>query len=807
MLSIYKKEIAGYFNSLIGYLAIGLFLLITGLLIWVFPDSSILNAGYASLDSFFSIAPYLLLFLIPAICMRSISGEKFDGTFDLLQSRPITLQQIVLGKFFGGVTIALLAILPTFVYAITIYLLAYPVGNIDLGSTVGSYLGLILLAASFVSISIFGSALTNNPIVSFLLSVVICFVFFYGFDAASQLNLLLQYEDFIKNIGILEHYDNVSRGVLLIKDLAYFLSLQSIFLVFAIGHLGRKFTTKKKTWSTYAICILAIALLNSFFIQQFLGRIDLTADRRFTLSESSKEIASNLKQDTYITIFLDGKLPAGFKRLRQAAIDMAQDLRSYSKGKLKVNVIDPSAGTQQEQKEYSEALVSRGLYPTNLSIKTESGLNQRLIFPAAIINQGEHEINISFLQNKTGQSPDEVLNNSIQNLEYAFTSAISRINEKKFPYVAFTEGHGEPSDLELYDAMHTLGVSNRVGRLNLDSIALNDLKKISLLIIAKPKQAFSESDKYKLDFYTRSGGSIIWALDQIDASLENLRKNGSQPLIGRELNLDDQLFLYGVRLNYDLIADLNCSQIPLSIGNIGAQSQIELVPWYFFPILMPTSQNVILKNLDGIRSEFIGTIDTITSKGIRKEILLSSSPFNRVLNTPGPISLQMVEEQPDPNKFKSIPRPVAVLLSGKFPYIYQNRPAPKNLKETIDLTHISVPAKMMIIADGDWLINQTNSKDQSPYPLGWDRFTDQQYANKVFLENLVDYLINDERLISLRNREVKLRLLDQASVRNDMLKWQLINIALPLLILLLAGVYHNIKRKYKYGISDRQINR
>lgn len=799
MFSIFKKEIAGYFNSLIGYLAIGIFLLITGLLIWVFPETSILDAGYASTESYFALAPYLLLFLVPAIGMRSVAGEKNDGTFELLLSRPITLNQIILGKFFGICTIVMLAILPTVVYSLTTYWLAYPIGNIDIGAAIGSYLGLLLLAATFTSITIFCSSATDNPIVAFLLAIFACFLFLYGFDALSQLPILSVIEDVIKTIGVAEHYDSVSRGVLDIRDLIYFISIQALFLIFSIGHLNRRFSNRKKTFTLYIGSLLIVFILNQPVVQQFYGRLDFTSDRRFTLNDTSKTIVSGLKKETYITIFLDGKLPAGFKRLRQAAIDMAHDLKTYSRGKLKVNIVDPSAGSREEQKQYTEALINRGLFPTNLSIKTENGFNQTLIFPAAIISTDEQEINVNLLQSKMGQAPEQVLNNSIQNLEYAFVSAITKVSSEKLSYIAFTEGHAEPSDLELYDAMQTLGISNQVGRLNLDSIPLNDLKQIKVIIIVKPKKPFSEGEKYKLDYYVRNGGSIIWAIDQIDASLNHLRNNGTQPLIGKELNLDDQLFLYGARLNHNLLADLNCSQIPLSVGNINGQPQIELVPWYFFPILMPTSTNPILKNLDGIRTEFIGTVDTIAAKGIKKEILLYSSPFNRLINTPSPISLQMVEERPDPDKFRTEPKPVAVLLEGKFPYLFQNRPVPLGIKEKVDLTHISEEAKMLIIADGDWLINQINTKDQSPYPLGWDRYTEQQYANKIFLENTIDYFMNDERLISLRNREIKLRLLDQAKVKSEKLKWQLINVALPIFLILLAGFIQGYVRKRIYS--------
>ena len=801
LFSIYKKEVLSYFNSLIGYLAIAFFLLIAGLVLWVFPDTSILDSGYASLEGFFNLAPYLFIFLIPAIMMRSIAGEKMDGTYDLLLSRPLSMVQIVLGKFFGGLTIVILAIVPTLLYSVSIYLLAYPVGNIDIGTIIGSYIGLIFLASCFVAISLFCSSLANNPIVAFLLAVFVNFFMFYGIGATSQIMALGDFEYYIKNLGIDEHYLAISRGVLMAKDCIYFCSVVILFLIFSIGHLTRSFSVRKRLITLYLLTLTVILLINQDFVTRYLDRIDFSEDKRFTLTGTSKDIVSSLDDDIYITIFLDGDLPSGFKRLREASINMANDLRSYAKGKIHVNLIDPSSGSVEEQGKFKTALIERGLFPTNLNVKSADGYSQKLIFPYAIINRGDKEINVNFLQNRTGQTPDQILNNSIQNLEYAFVSAITKASNNTSPFIAFTEGHGEASDLQLYDAMHSLAVANQVGRLNLDSIKLEDLKKIQVLIIAKPQEKFSESDKYKIDFYVRNGGSIIWAIDQIDASMDYIRESGAQTLIGRELNLDDQLFLYGARLKYEIIADLNCSQIPLSMGNVGGQAQIELAPWYFFPIIMPNSTHPIIRNLDGIRSEFVGTIDTIASEGIQKEVLLTSSPFARVLKTPSTISLQMVEEIPDPTKFKSQPYPIAVLLTGKFPYLYENRPTPENIFETVDLSLISKAAKMFVIADGDWLINQVNAKDQSPFPLGWDRYTEKQYANKILLENVIDYLMNDEQLIALRNREVKLRLLDKALVKQDRLMWQMVNVVCPIVILLLVGAGQQYLRKRKYKKS------
>lgn len=800
MFSIYKKEIAGYFNSLIGYITVGLFLGITGLVLWVFPETSIIETGYASLDGFFSLAPYLLLFLIPAITMRSIAGERADGTFDLLLSRPVTRQQIVLGKYFGSITIALLAILPTIVYAVSLYILAFPEGNIDLGGIIGSYIGLFLLACSFVSLSLFCSCLSNNPIVAFLLSVFFCFVAFYGFGAVSQLPTFRAYQDILHALALEEHYESVSRGVLTPRDCIFFISFSVLFLTFTIGHLYKRFRPRKKTLAIYLTTLIVLCIINQSFFSSFFPRIDLTADKRFTLHKTSKEIIQKLEQEIVITIFLDGDLPSGFKRLRQAAVDMAVDLKSYSGGLIKINLINPLEGDEKQQQEYTQALINRGLFPTNLSVKSENGLSQKIIFPAAIINTDKQEINVNLLQNKTGETPEQILNNSIQNLEYAFISAIRKVTTDSAPFIGFTEGHGEPSDLELYDAMHTLMSGYQVGRVNLDSIDFTGLQRVKIIVIAKPTVAFSESDKYKLDYFIRQGGNVIWAIDQIDASLGNLQKNGSQPVIGRALNLDDQLFLYGARINYNIVADLNCGQIPLSVGNIGNQSQIELAPWYFHPILMPVSENPIVKNLDGVYTQFISTIDTIASFGIKKEILLKSSPFTRLFTTSSSISLQMVEQQPNPTEFKTQPEPVAVMLSGKFTSVFENRPVPNSIIQHKNPPLATVKeSKMCIIGDGDWLINQVNYKDQSPYPLGWDRYTESQFANKQLLENMVDYMANGEGLIELRSREIKLRLLDKAKLKTEKTKWQVLNVAAPLVLLLAIALIQHSFRKRKYN--------
>src|SRR5690606_27721832 len=320
LLSIYKTENVSYFNTFIGYLAIGLFLLVTGLLIWVFPETSILDNGYATLDSFFQLSPYLLLLLIPAVTMQTIAGEKANGTYDLLLSKPITFTEIVFGKYLGSLSISLLAILPTLIYPICLYVLASPTGNIDIGGIIGSYIGLFLLTTAFTALSIFSSTFTAIPIIAFLLAVVLCFFGYYGFDAVSKFPFLYGFEDGFAAIGIQYHYEALSRGVMLASDLIYFISFILFFLVLSIGHLGRKFRKSKKTFTAYGIVLLLIILINQSFITNLLGRIDFTEDKRYTLSYTTKSILKDTENVMYITIFLDGDLPSGFQRLRQSAI-------------------------------------------------------------------------------------------------------------------------------------------------------------------------------------------------------------------------------------------------------------------------------------------------------------------------------------------------------------------------------------------------------------------------------------------------------------------------------------------------------
>lgn len=555
---------------------------------------------------------------------------------------------------------------------------------------------------------------------------------------------------------------------------------------------------KKKDLRFLAIAVVVICIINLVSSNVF-TRFDFTAEKRYTLSPVTRNILGGLDEKVQVTVYLEGAgFPAGFKRLRSSVFDILTDFKAYSNNKLEFDFVNPLSGDEQTQHETYRRLLEKGIEPTNLSVRTEEGMSQKIIFPAALITYKNMQMPVRLLQNRSGISPEEVLNNSVQNLEYALAGTIRKLSSGEQQRIGFTEGHGELSDLQLNDALRSLGDAYQVGRVDLSAITFGGLDKLRLLVIAKPEKEFTEAEKYKIDYFVMKGGRVLWAIDQVNAELDSLRAAGEQLSFPKKLNLDDMLFRYGVRINYDLLADMNSAQIPVTVGNIGGQPQIRLLPWLFYPVFVPVSAHPMVKNLDGIRSEFSSTIDLIDVKGIRGEVILASSPFSRKMEVPGMLSLQMVEQEPDPESFRGEPEPVAVLLEGEFPSVFRNRPVPAGITDDVSIPEKSRPGKMLVLADGDILRNQVNPADASPYPLGYDRYTEQQYANKSFLLNAADYLTDDSGIIDLRNKEVKLRLLDRVRIRQEKTMWQLINIGLPLIMLIVCGIFQHYYRIRKY---------
>jgi len=784
----------------VAYVTIGVFLLVLGLFLWVFPDSSILDYGYAGLDSLFSTAPYLFMFLIPGITMRSLAEERKEGTFELLFTRPLKDWEIVLGKYFACLLIVLFALLPTLIYYYSVSILGTPQGNIDTGAVIGSYIGLFLLGAAFAAIGLFASSITKNQIIAFTIAVFLCFFFYSGFDSLSQ---MLSLQDLgLQSLGITQHYQSVSRGVLDTRDLIYFLLAASAFIWLTLFILIKQ--RQKQLNTAVMVGLLSAFILVGIIAQFAFTRFDFTTEKRFTISPISRKIINDLLKPVKITVYLQGSgLPAGMKRLQGAARDMITDLKAYSHGNIQFEFVDLLSTIKKlpddRQKEAYEDFESKGVTGQNISFKTDDGVSQKLIFPEAVVKSGDKEVVVNLVQTRIGSSDEEQINISVQNLEYAFTSAIKKAVSGGKPQIGFTEGHHELTDVQLNDAMKSLSDGFEVGRLNLATIPFKALQNIKLLVIPKPDQKFTELEKFKLDQYIMRGGKVLWTIDQVSAELDSLRGHGGEQMsFPKQLNLDDQLFRYGVRINYDLIADMSCSPIPVSTGEVGGQAQIQMLPWLYYPLFMPYSKHPIVKNLDAIHSEFASTIDLLNTKNVKKTILLASSPYNKKISAPHILSLQALEQEPNPKDFQGTPKTVAVLLEGKFVSDWRNRPLPDSMGEAVTIMPESVPTKMVVISDGDILKNQIG-RDGSPYPLGYDHYTQQSYGNKNLLLNIADYMTDDSGLIALRTKEIKIRLLNRARIRNEKLYWQLVNTVGPLALVLICAIFQHYIRKRKYA--------
>lgn len=556
-----------------------------------------------------------------------------------------------------------------------------------------------------------------------------------------------------------------------------------------------------KSWLSVVNFILAIVAIN-IVAQSFYTRFDFTKEKRYTLNQKTKETLEKTKKDITITVFLDGEIPAAFRRLSNATKDLLNDYKAYANANVKVIFADPLKDVPaSEQNSIIEKYIGVGIKPMAVNIKNDAGLTQKIIFPMALIQYGEKQIPINLLQKTGGAATDyeENITSSIQNLEYAFTSGIKRLLKGSTPQIGFTEGHGEPDNLYLNDAISALSPNYLVGRVDLNLMNKEGLDSLKVLFIVKPKKPFTELEKYKINYFVMKGGRLIWSIDQVNAELDSLQNKGQILASNLGLNLDDMLFEYGARINYNLVKDLNSSLIPVAIPSAGQQTQIDMAPWLYYPVLIPDTSNSVVKNIDGIRSQFTSTVDTIGIANVNKQIILRTSSYNSISETPKMLSLQTVAEQPTQQEYASTAKAIGVLLEGSFKSVFFNRPVPVGITENYNLPANSKLAKMIVLGDGDIFINQVSKTDGMSFPLGFDRYTQQNYGNKALLLNIADYFTDDDNLIALRNKEIKVRLLDKVLLRTDKTKWQLINAIFPLLMLICFATFQHYYRKYKYA--------
>lgn len=556
---------------------------------------------------------------------------------------------------------------------------------------------------------------------------------------------------------------------------------------------------KKRDLTALALAVVIILLLN--FVGSFVfHRFDLTAEKRYTLSDATKNLLSEVNDVVYVKVYLDGDFPAGFKRLRDETREMLDEFRAYSNDNIEYEFIDPSVSdNKKQQNEIYKQLYDKGLEPTNLEVKEENGTTQQIIWPAALVTYKGRELPWQLLKTQMGQSAEGQLNNSIQALEYEFASVIRNLSKVIRPQIGFIEGHGELDTLATYDIAAALSEFYIVKRVEIKQ-QLKALDGYKAIIIAKPDTAFSEQDQFILDQYIMKGGKVLWVVDPINMPVDSLSRMGRVMAVPYTLGIDKMLYKYGVRVNENMVVDMQCSAIPINKALKGQQPRFELMPWIFSPLLNPTLDHPIVKNLDIIKTDFASTIDTIEQKGVKKTILLQSSKYSKTLVQPVRVDLNYLRFQLDEKQFNNPYQNVAVLLEGEFQSVFKNRIPPEIANDSaIGFKADGVKTAMIVISDGDIIRNDVQYQTRKPYPLGFDKYTQRTYGNRNFILNCINYLCDDSGLISVRARELTLRLLDKKKVKNEGAKWKVINTAVPLLLVIVYGLIYYYIRKRKYS--------
>jgi ABC-2 type transport system permease protein len=559
---------------------------------------------------------------------------------------------------------------------------------------------------------------------------------------------------------------------------------------------------KRKDLSRFVLLcgiVVAINIIGFYFFKRF----DLTSEKRYTLSSSTIEMLKQLDDEVYLKIYLQGDFNPSFTRLRNEAREILGEFRAYAKDNIQYEFVNPAEGLSKAQAtELERQLYDKGLIPEQIIQKGKEKTTETIIWPGAIVSFKGKETVWQIFKRQIGIPPEECVNNSVQELEYGLANAIRKLQQNKTKEVTFLEGHHELDTIKQFQFMKSLSEYYTVNRTKIaKGFELRALEGTDALIISKPDTAFSDKEIFAIDQFIMKGGKVLWLIDPLEVRSDSLRLKGFTLGLTRDLNVDEMLFKYGVRLNPMLVQDLQCATIPINTGFTKGEPKIEMFPWLYHPLILPNSNHPIVKNIDLIRFEFLSTLDTVSSaKGIKKTILLKSSKYSKTVPAPARIYLGMVQMQVKESQFKDSYQPVACLLEGAFSSFVEYR-LPSALLQDSNFIYLDKgkPTKMIVVADGDVAANDFMRSTGEIFDLGYDRYTRQTFANKTFLLNCVNYLLDDEGMLQLRSREVKLRLLDKKKINTERSKWQVLNVAVPLVVLIVVGWLVGYLRKKRYA--------
>lgn len=797
-----RKELTSILCSGIGLFFGLIFLVGSGLLLWFFEGNfNILDAGYASLDKFFTLSSILLLLLTPALTMRLIAEEKRDRTLDMLRSRPISISIIVLSKWLSSLLFVSLVLLPTIIYVYTLSVLVTLSGSFDMGVICISYFSLIGLSGVFIAVGIFASSLSKNQIVAFVIALLLNFLIYFGFDLLSTLFQTGNVRFSVASFGLFYHLAQIQRGVISINNIWVLINYMLIIYLITIYVLTLKNRSVNKK-----LLVSGVILLSLNIIMLFLPNIqfDLTVDKRYTISDYSKELVSTLSEknapSVKINVYLEGNLNYGFQRLKNASNQFLNDLNHYANYKVDISFIDPSSlnVTREDLPEY---MAKRAMPPIMLNeVDRDGKLSKQLIYPYAEVVVNRDTLQVPLLKNIKGNTAEENLTASIVNLEFQFVDALRLFLKNESQEIAFIEGHGELSRAHVYDAEEALAkyfFVNR-GQITNNPSVLDNFK---VVIIAGPIQKYSEAEKYILDQYLMKGGRILWLVDGAYVSLNDLANKGQSASMRNETSLEDLLFTYGVRIEPNFVQDSQSSQI---LVQSPAQAQPVTIPWYYSPLLLPSLDNIITKDITEVKAAFVSSLDLLNkSKSLTKNILLTTSQYSRIIPVPEMINFDVESIQSTTNYFKDSYLPVAVALSGKFQSAFTNRIIPDSVEVGEYKTRVeSDNTKMIVVSSSDIIKNEVVGEGEASevLPMGYDRASGRRYGNKEFIVNAVNWLANDDEWMELRSKTQQLNLLDKKLIYDNRMKYTLLNVLFPVgfLIFILGSV--SVWRRYKYSL-------
>ena len=564
-----------------------------------------------------------------------------------------------------------------------------------------------------------------------------------------------------------------------------------------------RFKLKKSFGILLALIVL---ILINIIASQWHARLDLTNEKRFTLSRPTKQLLKQVDDIVTVQVFLKGNYPSGFKQLATATEDILREFKEEAGNNIRYTFISPEDNIEGTEATFADSLSAMGMFPINLTSQVKEGQQQQFIYPVALVHYKDRSVPVLLYQGKTPLANFQELNSAEALLEYKLADAISKLTSTSRPLVAYTTGNGEPTGYNVYDMVeNTLKTNYNLATFNINTHPLIPAE-IKALIIVKPTLVFTDDEKFKLDQYVMNGGRLMLFVDRLNAEMDSLQIKNEVIAYDRNLALNDLLFKYGARINPDLLMDLQCDYLPFDVSG---NSQFELLPWNYFPVFESLSNHPINKNLGFVSGKFVNSIDTVEAEGIKKTILLTSSANARTISTPALISPLENVNAPEDEKFKKSNVPVAVLLEGVFQSLYANRVS-KAMLDTMALTGAifkkqgNEAGKIILVSDGDIVLNAV-VKGNQPLSMGMNQYTygTQQefpFANRDFFQNCLDYLINENNLSEAKAKDYVARLLNSTKVKEEKSMWQVINIGIPVITVILFAVFFQWFRRRRFSV-------